>query len=70
MESRIKDPGLADAGLEQIELALESMPVLSVMPERIDQMIASIKLNEYELKITKPTEKQKKMTGTGTKNNG
>ena len=60
MESRIKDPGLADAGLEQIELALESMPVLSVMPERIDQMIASIKLNEYELKITKPTEKQKK----------
>ena len=30
-----------------------------VLPESIDMMIASIKLNEYELKLSKPTEKQK-----------
>lgn len=30
------------------------------MPEKIDEMIAFIKMNEFEIKTTKPTEKQKK----------
>lgn len=29
------------------------------MPEEIDKMIASIKMNEYEIRVSKPTEKQK-----------
>ena len=34
-------------------------PGVHVLPESIDMMIASIKLNEYELKLSKPTEKQR-----------
>lgn len=34
-------------------------PSVYTMPQKVDEMIASIKLNEFDIKISKPTEKQK-----------